>query len=627
MGSADDNAIAQARPRWLAPLLALLLFGLTAALYARTRHFDFLRYDDDVYVTDNPAVLAGLRADSVRWAFSSGHGANWHPLTWLAHMLDVELFGLRAGAHHLTSALLHAANAALLLLALRALTGALWRSALVAALFALHPLRAESVAWVAERKDVLAGTCFLATLWAYALYARRGGRGRYLLCLGCFGLGLLAKPMLVTVPCLLLVLDRWPLERWRAGGTPPASRAPRRLWLEKLPFFALALTSSWITLRVQQAGGAVGPLEVLGPLARLANALESSAIYVRQTLWPTGLCAFYPLPTIGHPELPAWTPRTLSAALLLLGLGLLAWRLRARLPALAVGWLWYLGMLVPVVGLVQVGAQAHADRYTYLPGIGLAIALVWGLASLARTAAARRWLAAGSVLVLGLLARVSAQQIDTWRNDRTLFERALAVTTDNDVAHVNLGEALLRAGEPEAACEHFRAALLLRPRLAPIEVNLARGLRLLGRTDEARAALGRALALDPDGAAAHAELGWLLATLGEDEQGLVHLRAAVAAAPEDLALRNNLAWVLATSRTRARPEEALGLARELCERTGFSQPGFLETLAAALARTGSFEEAAEMQSRALSGVPRRARPRLEERLQLYRSGRAFVKEP
>ena len=601
------------RPR----VLAALLFALTLALYWRTGEFSFLNYDDDVYVTQNAGVRGGLSWDGARWAFTTGHAANWHPLTWLSHQLDVELSGLDAGAHHRTNAVLHALNAALCLLALSALTGASVRSALAAAFFALHPLRVESVAWVAERKDLLAGSCAFACLWLYARYARAGGRARYAACLGTFAVGLLAKPMLVTLPCVLLLLDVWPLRRVRVSYG---------VLREKLPFFLLAGVSALVTLLVQRAGGAFGSADAIGFEARLANALHAGGLYVWKTLVPAGLCAYHPHPALAEPPLGPWSAGAWGGLALLLALSALAARLRRRVPYAIVGWLWFVGMLVPVSGLVQVGLQGWAERYSYLPSVGLGIALVWAASELAERARLRTAGVALALVLLAALALASHRQTGAWRDSRTLFEHAVLVD-ESAVAHVNLGRALEESGDVGGAGEHYARALELRPSLSGARVNLARVRKAQGRRDEARAELERALADDPALGPAHAELGLLLSELGEDAAAVLHMRRAVELDPTDPALQNVLAWVLATSRTQARPEEALALAKRLCEHTRYSQAGFLESLAAAEARLGRFEEAIEHQTRALERVPSVHRARLEEVLALYRSGRPFLKSP
>jgi tetratricopeptide (TPR) repeat protein len=400
------------------------------------------------------------------------------------------------------------------------------------------------------------------------------------------------------------------------------------LLLEKLPFLALALGSAAVTFAVQRAGGALGPLDHISAGARVANAFHAAATYVGKTLWPSGLCVFYPHPAVMPGGGTPWTAGVWIALGFLLVLTGAALFLRRRAPAAAVGWLWFLGMLVPVAGLVQVGLQTRADRYTYLPAIGLCVALVWSLDALARTGAARRALLGTAGVALAALALASARQIDTWRDTRTVFERALAVDERNFVAHVELGNEAERNGELEAAAAHFARALELRPSLAEVRVNLARVRHGQGRPEDAREELERALAAEPELVEAHADLGWLLAAeLGRDAEGIPHLRRAVELRPADPALRNNLAWVLATSLDHAAPAEALVLAERLCAETGHAQPGFLETLAAALARLGRFEEAARFQAQALASprVPAALRETLARRLELYRAGKPCVR--
>jgi Tfp pilus assembly protein PilF len=604
-------------PRTTVALLAVALFAVTLALTWRIGSFEFLNYDDDTYVTANPAVLEGLSPDGLRWALTSGHGANWHPVTWLSHQLDVTLFGLDAGAHHRTNAVLHALAAVLCFLTLHSLTASTARSLLVAALFALHPLRAESVAWVSERKDLLAGVFALATLLAYAAWTRRGGRARLGLCLVLLALGLASKPMGVTLPFLFLVLDAWPLGR-------TATTSWRRLILEKLPFLVLVAVSSVVTFLVQRAAGAVSTLEVIPFGARLANALRATTIYALETVWPHDIAAFHPHPALLPGASSPWDATALAAGLGLLAVAALALRLRQRLPALAAGLAWFAGMLVPVIGLVQVGVQGWAARYSYLPSIGLLIALVWTVAAVT-PARARPLAIAASALAVLVLARAYVRQLDTWRDSRTVFSHALAVTESNELAHTNLAQTLEEAGDLEGAARHYQAALELRPHLAPVHVSLGRVLRLLGRPRDARQALQEALRLDGDSVAAHAELGWLSYEQGEDEAALEHLRRAVALAPDEARLVNNLAWALATGSSAAHAAEALALADRLCAASSGTQAGFLETRAAALARLGRFDEAVAVQRRALALVPASAQALLRERLRLYRAGEPYLR--
>lgn len=406
--------------RWKIACLSLSLAAATLLLYGRTAGYPFINYDDHAYVTDNPHVTQGLTWENLGWAFRSGYAANWHPLTWVSHQLDVQLFGMKAGAMHLVSALFHAGNAALLLLVFFRLTGAVGRSAMVAALFAWHPAHVESVAWIAERKDVLSLFFWLLTMLAYQRYATLPGLRRYLLVALFLTLGLMAKPMVVTLPCVLLLLDYWPLQRPRQVG---------RLLLEKLPLLALSAAASAITFLVQRTGGAVVSLQGEPLASRLGKALFAYCFYLGKIFWPAELFV------------PYWDDFELTAlplAAAALGLILLtgaALRYRARCPYLLVGWLWFLGTFVPVIGIVQVGSQSAADRYTYIPSIGLFIAVTWGAADLAaRGRAPRSLVGAGAAAVLGACVFLAFRQIGYWRNSETLFQHTLALDPPNLIA-------------------------------------------------------------------------------------------------------------------------------------------------------------------------------------------------
>ena len=426
-------------------LAALALFLATCALFLGASANDFVDYDDPEYVTENPIVAHGLDGTAVLRAFRESRHGNWHPLTWLSHALDVELFDLDPAGHHTTSLLLHGANAALLFLFLARATACLRTAFLVAALFAWHPLRVESVAWVSERKDVLSGSFFLATLLAYARWCRAPTRGRYLATLGLYASGLMSKPMLVTLPFVLLLLDRWPLRR------------PAFAWREKLPFLALAAVTVVVTLTTQTAEGATATLAVLPGAARVENALVAAGTYARQTVWPAGLAVLYPHPGIfGESQL---VPAALWG-LVLAAAGALAWRERSRVPWLGVGLAWYGLVLLPVVGLLQVGLQAHADRYTYLSTIGLGLVLVHGAAALARRARLPVWAATlASALVLGALSVATWRQVGRWHDTITLFEHTARVTRRNFVAWDKLGRAQAARGERARAIGAFEHGL------------------------------------------------------------------------------------------------------------------------------------------------------------------------
>lgn len=492
----------------------------------------FVNYDDNVYVTENDRVLGGLTRRNIAWAFTTGHGANWHPLTWLSLQADVTLFGTDAAGFHRTNLVLHAANAVVLFLALRALTGAGRRSLAVAALFAVHPLHVESVGWVAERKDLLSALFGLLALWAYAGYVRRPGSGRFGLVFGCMALGLTAKPMLVTLPAVLLLLDVWPLGRLPAQW--------RRVAWEKLALLALSLMSAGITLAVQSAGGAVKPLEDIPMAARLGNAVVAYAVYLRKAVWPVDLAPFYPHPEVQMPVAPV-----VGAAALLVGLTVLAVGSARRRPYLLVGWLWYLGTLVPVIGLVQVGWQSLADRYTYLPLIGIYLAVVWGLADLAKAWRVPGWLPAGAgVVVLGLCVWLTRAQTAVWHDSATLWRHALAVTRDNYVAHNHLGLPQLDAMRLDEAEANFRAAVRLRPDYAEAHNNLAATLMGTNQLDEAERHLRTALELYPRMAVARSNLGLVLQRQGRLDEAIVSLRQAVKLEPGNAVYRGYLADAL-----------------------------------------------------------------------------------
>jgi tetratricopeptide (TPR) repeat protein len=467
--------------------ICTVLALLVQLIYFQTLTFDFVNIDDNEYVYDNGFVNSGLTLFNFLWALGATHACNWHPLTWMSHMLDVECFGLAwPGGHHYSSVLIHTATAAMLFLALARMTGAVWASAVVAALFAVHPLRAESVAWVAERKDVLSGFFFAATLFAYAGFVRRPTARRYCLVVAVYLLGLMAKPMLVTMPFLLLLLDYWPLRRPRTADAPSLGR----LLAEKSPLLAMAAAAAALTVFAQDA--AMQSTDQFPLAARLGNAAISYLAYIRQLFWPSGLALLYKLPAAG---LPWWQALVAGAALA--GITVAAIAVRGRRPYLLVGWLWYLGMLVPVIGLLQVGLQARADRYTYLPQIGLVLALVWWVADLtAQWKHQRPILAAAAISLIVVLSWCAREQASYWRDGVTLYTRALNCTEDNQTAHCNLGNCLRRMGRNEEAAEHYREVLKLNPRDTMCWIGLSNVLKKLGRDQEANVCLEKARALN-----------------------------------------------------------------------------------------------------------------------------------
>jgi tetratricopeptide (TPR) repeat protein len=521
-----------ARTRSLPQGLVLLFLALLAlATFWPVLGSEFISYDDGDYVFRNPPVLRGLTWAGVRWAFTTGHAANWHPLTWLSHMADISLFGRDPSGHHATNLLLHVANTLLLFLLFRSLTAAPWRSAWGAALFAVHPAHVESVAWVAERKDLLCAAFWLATTWTYVSWVRNRGGGRYLLVLLLFSAGLLSKPMIVSLPLVLLLLDYWPLGRLRKDGN---------LILEKAPLFVLAAASAVVTFLVQRAGGAVRSLETIPLWARVGNAVVACVRYLGMLFWPTHLAVFYP-----HPGTSLSAGTILGSALLLLFLSVAVVLLRRRAPFLFVGWSWFLVTLFPVIGVVQVGFQALADRYTYIPFIGLFMAIAWGI-----PAVASRWrhgrvmlraAAAAALLTLTLAARAQAR---VWKNNETLFFHAIKNTKGNYLAYNNLGEHYNALGKPVEALRYLNEALRISPNKPEIRNNLGVSYFLLGRFEEALPEFVRALRLQPDNATVLNNVARTQFVRGEIADAIHLYERVLAAEPEWAGIHKRLALAL-----------------------------------------------------------------------------------
>jgi tetratricopeptide (TPR) repeat protein len=583
-------------------IIAAALVTLTLGLYAPVVDHGFINFDDPEYVVDNPHVTGGLTRAGVVWAFTHPHSANWHPLTWLSHMLDCELFGLDASAHHLVSVAVHAAASVALFAALSAMTGATWPSALVAALFALHPLRVESVAWIAERKDVLSGLFWMLALGAYAAWVRRPGPGRYALLVAAFTAALLAKPMAVTLPAVLLLLDWWPLRR-------TARLAPRRLVGEKLPLFVLAAAVSVVTVVVQHEAGAVSSLAHTPLAGRVANALVSYATYLGKAFWPSRLAVFYPYTG----DLPAW--QVAGAAVLLAALSAVALREARRRPYVTVGWLWFLVTLAPVIGIVRAGDQAMADRFTYVPLVGIAIVVAWGGRELLGTRPALAATVAGAALVACALA--TSAQLAHWRSTEALFAHALAVTADNHLAHTNLGEVLMKSGRPAEATEHFTEALRLRPGSAKVHVNYGMVLAGRGERDAAARHYAEAVRLDPRSAMAHYNWGLVLAEQSQLDEAIGHYREALRLDPRYANAHTNLGWALAEQgrldEAVAEYRAALGLRPDLATAHN--------NLAVALEDLGRTDEAAAHYREAARLTPADWRPRYNLAALLVRTGR------
>ena len=537
---------AQAPPRAPSALgrlaVCLALAASTWFLFAPTLGHGFVNYDDGDYVYENARVLRGFDDGGLAWSLTATEQANWHPLTWMSLMLDSERTGIgrdqppfakSAPGFHATNLALHLANALLLFLLLANVTGALGRSAFVAALFALHPLHVESVAWVAERKDVLSTLFGILATWAYVAYARRPAFGRYALATLALAASLASKPMLVTLPILFLLMDLGPLGR-RAEGF-------RRLLLEKVPMFLLVAASSAITVYAQRQGGTVRTIEALGLGVRVANAAVAAGAYLQKMVWPECLAVFYP-----HPgeSLEAW--KIALASIVLAGITWVAIRWKRDLPCLAFGWAWYLVTLVPVIGLVQVGAQSMADRYTYVPLIGPFVAIAWVITDTAERifGGGRRVLAglgAAAIAVLVCLATVARAQVAHWKDSETLFRHALLCTSDdNTIAHNNLGLHLLYGGRIDEAIPHFQSALRVRPAFLDARVNLGSAFLMQRKLGEAEFHLKEAVRLDPDNAGGNTNLGAALALAGRYDEAIAYLRRAVELEPGNVQYLRNL---------------------------------------------------------------------------------------
>jgi len=576
---------------WIYLLLAAAVF-LT---YSRVLHFDFVTFDDPEYVTANPHVQAGLSLAGVAWAFGSAAAGSWFPLTWLSHMLDCELFGLASGWHHFTNVWIHALSTLLWFAMLKRITGARWKSALVAFLFGLHPLHVESVAWVCERKDVLSALFWVLTLWAYAGYVGRPGRGRYVLTLFLFCLGLMAKPMLVSLPIVLLLLDRWPFRR----GVQI---------LEKLPFFAASAAVSVVTYLVHRSAGALASFEVVPVTARFENALISYAVYILKMVWPVNLAVFYPY-SQGSLVAPA-----VIAGIAIVTVTILVIRVLPRWPYLAVGWLWYLVTLLPVIGLVQAGAQARADRFTYIPMIGVSIALVWGATEALEAWPHIRLALAAAVCSVCLV--LTWLQVGYWRDSISLYQHAIDVTSDNYVARFNLASVLEARGNSAEAVAQLRETVRIRPYFATAHAELGQLLAGQGQPEEALGELQAAVRLKPDSADAHFRLGSVLGTLGRAGDAAEEFSQAIRLQPENADAHYNLGIALAQG------DKLPEAAREFSATVGL-RPDDVDArfnLGITLARLGRLDEAITQLSEAVRIRPNftEARQALEDAMSLKR---------
>ncbi len=656
------------RPR----LVALLLALITLLVYLPAAHHGFVVYDDNTYVTENHMVQGGLTWAGIQWAFTTGYGSNWHPLTWLSHMLDCDLLGLNPGAHHSVNLLLHAANAVLLLLLLFRMTGAFWPAAFVAALFAWHPLHVESVAWVSERKDVLSTFLGLLTLLAYVkavtgdrwpvTRTESGANARsrftihdsrfYALALFFFALGLMAKPMLVTLPFVMLLLDCWPLQRWMVQGS--RFNVPGLL-REKAPFFLLVVISCVVTYLAQRHGEAVMTLQQYPLHLRIANALISYGQYLGKMIWPWPLAVFYPLPN--H---LSWIRAMATVAVAVLGVfSWLGWRTRRQHPYVLVGWLWYLGMLVPVIGLVQVGSAAMADRYTYFPLVGIFIAVAFGVRDLAkRFQIPNIVVATAAAIVLTACLVLTENQLRYWRDSESLFAHAVAVTAENPNARIDYGVALEQQGRHPEALAEYREAARLAPDNIQARYNIGNLLDKMGRPQEARPELAQAVQLDPKSAAMHDALGAVLVELdrfpeamdefhealrldprhagahfdlgkawlkqGHDAEAIDEFRAALRLQPDNFQILAYTAHVLAADENPQNRDgrTAVVLALKANALSGNTQPFVFDAVGMACAEVGRFDEAQQAAQAAIELATAAGMKKLEplqQRLALYKN--------
>jgi protein O-mannosyl-transferase len=662
--------------RFAVPLACLFLVFAVFAAFGWTLGNGFVNFDDPIYVYENPHINNGITLNGLRWVWTSSHAGNWHPLTGMSHMLDAQIYGPNAWGHHLTSVLLHAAVSVLLFLGLWRMTGELWPSALVAAIFAVHPLRAESVAWISERKGLLSGLFFMLTLHAYVSYVRHPFSAiRYLSVVAMFAMALMSKPAVVTLPCVLLLLDYWPLGRIKAPAerTSPRSgvgsgsgfsgqaRVFGRLALEKVPLLLVAAVASTATVWAQSKGKCIVPLESIPLEPRIANAATSYIAYIGNFFYPVGLCAYYPHP-LGKASM---ADGTVLAAILAIGLmttaAISAYR---RLPYLFVGWFWYVGMMVPMIGVFQVGMHARTDRYTYLPLIGLCIAMVWGIARVCAGLARRRLvLGAFSGVVLVQLMVCTWYQTTFWFNTLGLWARALECTKGNAMAHTNLAVGLFDWGDVDWAIEQCQEALKISPRFPEALNNLGTayakksrddlaieyfqkaieidpnspqphyslGLALARRSqlDEAIRHYRAAIALEPERAGCHYELGLALNQQGNAAEGISELRTAIQMSPYEPDAMDSLAWILATNPDSAirNGAEAIEWAKRAIQLSGGKNPNYRVTLAAAYGETGHFNDAAAIVDEVLSGATRGAKvsdvEALKRQLECYRAGKPY----
>jgi tetratricopeptide (TPR) repeat protein len=642
-------------------VIYLSLCAACLVVYLQLINCDFVNYDDELYLTKNPYIQAGITLKNVIWAFTTGYASNWHPLTWLSHMLDFKLYGLNPMGHHWTNLQIHIANTLLLFFVLQHMTGAILRSAFVSALFAVHPLHVESVAWIAERKDVLCTFFWILCMYAYVGYVRNPKKKRwYILLIILFPLGLMAKPMIVTLPFVLLLLDFWPLSRFQSiihEQKINVFQAFKTLVWEKTPLFVLTAISCVITFFVQQHGGAVASIQALPLKARAVNAIVSYTSYIGKMIWPSHLAVLYPF--------REWNPgQVLISGVLLLLISTLAVRTWHRHPYFFVGWLWYLGTLIPAIGLVQVGAQRMADRYTYIPLIGLFIIIAWAMPDILSKWRDRRIVLgtiSGVMIILFMIC--SWFQVHHWKNGATLFTHAVKTTNNNSIAYCELGHALNQHGKRDEAIINLLRSLEINPYYAEAHFELGVTLEAQGNCTAAVKQYLEALRINPNHVKAHNSLGIILAKQGNFKDSVYHYKKALQINPEyPGAYYNlgkifsaqgkieeaifyyqkalycssnmtqalyNLSWILATCEdgNYRNGTEAVKLAERLCRITRYKQPLALDALAAAYAETGKFDAAVLTAKKglklALNQGPEELALALRKRLQLYQTKHSY----
>ena len=527
--------------------ISLFLVVSILYVYWHVKNFEFINYDDNLYVTDNYHVQAGLTLENIRWSLTATQASNWHPLTWFSHMLDCQIYGIDPGHHHMTNVLLHILNSLLLFFIFKRISKSRWKSTFIAALFALHPLHVESVAWVAERKDVLSTFFFMLTLWSYSRYVESSRFDRYLLLILFYILGLMAKPMLVTLPFVLLLFDYWPLRRFQLKSPDNENATIQRsfyfgLIREKIPLFLLSAASCVVTYLVQKSGGAVDSLSKIPLHERIANALVSYVSYIGKMLWPHNLAVLYPY----QKSIPMW--KIAGAGFLLVMISVYVFRMLKSKPYLVVGWLWYLGTLVPVIGIVQVGSQALADRYTYVPLIGIFIMITWGISDwVSKSHYGKIGLFTVAACILSILMTTSRLQVKYWSNSIALFDHAINVTGANCNAQLNLGEALAAQGKIEKAVGHYKTALKIKPDLAGAHLNMGVYFRKEGKLDDAINHFSKVLhGKSDDAAVAQCELADTLEKKGDSSRAVKHYLEAIKIRPGYAKAYNNLGVILAS---------------------------------------------------------------------------------